>query len=120
MHVDETTASQAEVLDLLHLESQTMGDVELAAELLALFESQCGRLVPAIGAGGDPHALSDAAHTLRGGAAAVGARQIWAACRDIEEQLAETGGPVAAELLTRLADSRAAFEVALARWRRAA
>jgi HPt (histidine-containing phosphotransfer) domain-containing protein len=117
--VDHAPAARGDALDVAHLEAQTAGDAELAAELLALFESQCGRLLPAIRGGGDPRAVSDAAHTLRGGAAAVGAWGIGQACLEVETHLTDARAPVPAELLDRLERRHAAFERALAAWRQA-
>lgn len=64
----------AELLDGPHLERQTFGDTELAGELLALFEGQCAKLLPLICDDSvEAVTRADAAHTLKGGARAIGA-----------------------------------------------
>lgn len=68
------TKATADLLDRAHLERQTFGEAALAQELLALFEGQCDKLLPLIGDdGAQALARADAAHTLKGGARAVGA-----------------------------------------------
>ena len=64
------------ILDLRHLSRQTLGDRELELELLTLFEDQCARLVPVLAGTGPRDMRSDAAHTLKGAARAIGAARI--------------------------------------------
>ena len=78
-------------LDLAYLARQTFGDVELEREVLGLFVGQCDRLTPVICAGDDQSKRSDAAHTLKGAARAVGAFALAAAAEDGERSLARSG-----------------------------
>lgn len=77
-------------LDFGHLEAQTFGDRDLQRDLLALFTEQCAALLPTIlrGVGTD---ASDAAHTLRGSALAVGAFAVASASAELE-RAGPTGG----------------------------
>lgn len=78
------------VLDPAHLARQTVDDRELARELLALLDEQCGRLLPVI-AGSGP-ARADAAHTLKGAALAVGAWRLAGAAVRFEAALEAGNG----------------------------
>ncbi|WP_375455458.1 Hpt domain-containing protein [uncultured Methylobacterium sp.] len=104
-----------ETIDRAHLDAQTFGDRDLARELLGLFADQCRRILPLLS---DP-ALSaqdraDLAHTLKGSAASVGARRVWALCGAAETALrhADEGdaavavlGPAVAAALAEIAAS---------------
>ncbi len=77
-------------IDLVHLARQTLGDRELEAELLALFDRQATRIadklkIPAAGA-----ASADLAHKLKGSARAVGANAV-AIAADHYEHAARAG-----------------------------
>ncbi len=77
-------------IDLVHLARQTLGDRELEAELLALFDRQAARIAeqlknPAAGA-----ASADLAHKLKGSARAVGANAV-AIAADHYEHAARAG-----------------------------
>jgi HPt (histidine-containing phosphotransfer) domain-containing protein len=86
----QPASGEAPLLDRAFLEAQTFGDAALAAELLALFREQCGRLVPVIAdAGRGAHERADAAHTLRGAAQALGARRLAGLAARLEAALAE-------------------------------
>lgn len=73
------------ILDLAFLRSQIAGDAALERDLLRLLLDQCTALLPLIVAAGDARARGDAAHTLRGGAAGLGARRLAAVAAAIEE-----------------------------------
>jgi HPt (histidine-containing phosphotransfer) domain-containing protein len=105
-------------LDLALLASQTLGDRELEADLLELFELQALRLWPVVSGAGDPAARSDAAHTLKGGAAAIGARDVMRLAGELEESLGRDGEAPAA-LLSALDEALQATCRAIAAWRRA-
>lgn len=110
------------VLDLPHLERQTFGDRSLEREVLALFDGQCVRLVPAILRGGAPSGAADAAHTLKGAARAVGAWRVATLCETLEDALdagrpAETLARLGTKLEAAVAEARAA---AAERWQGAA
>jgi HPt (histidine-containing phosphotransfer) domain-containing protein len=74
-------------LDLELLARQTLGDSELEADLLELFELQALRLWPVIAGAGEAASRSDAAHTLKGGAAAVGATEVMRIAGELEVAL---------------------------------
>ena len=78
---------QQRLLDLVHLARQTFGDRELERELLALFEEQCRRLLPVLAGCGPVTERSDAAHTLKGAARAVGAWRLAAIADTFESAL---------------------------------
>jgi HPt (histidine-containing phosphotransfer) domain-containing protein len=63
------------VIDLSHLDAQTLGDRALGVELLALFDEQSARITARLIELGEaePRARIDLAHTLRGAALAIGA-----------------------------------------------
>lgn len=76
--------ANSSVLDLDHLAAQTFGDHGLEADLLDLFRDQCLVLAARMRSPADPGSRADAAHTLRGSAAAVGAGAVAALCAEIE------------------------------------
>jgi HPt (histidine-containing phosphotransfer) domain-containing protein len=97
-------ASLAEqrVLDLVHLARQTFGDRDLEREVLALFEAQCRRLLPILAGAGREGERSDAAHTLKGAARAVGAWRLAALADELETALATEAPESLDALLARL------------------
>lgn len=103
-------------IDLDHLDQQTFGDSVLARELLGLFEQQCERLWPALtGVTAEP-SRSDAAHTLKGGARAVGAFPIASLADRIEAAAdADHSSDTVAPLIQALGDAIAAYRTALLR-----
>lgn len=90
------------VLDSAHLERQCLGDAALARELLVLFDRQCVRLAPPM-TSADPGTAREAAHTLRGAAAAVGAVEIARLAARIE---ADPGSVPSAALAAAVEDVR--------------
>jgi HPt (histidine-containing phosphotransfer) domain-containing protein len=78
-------------LDLDHLARQTFGDAELERDILALFREQCGKLVPIIAGNCQLPSRIDAAHTLKGGARAVGAVAVARLAEEIETALRRHG-----------------------------
>jgi len=106
-----TRSTPTPCIDRAHLAEQTGGDADLAAELLGLFAGQCDRLLPVIAdAAGDRAVRADAAHTLKGSAAAVGASEIRALCEAIEAKLRTGSEPGTAAL--REAAARVLAEIA--------
>lgn len=98
-------------IDRAHLMEQTGGDANLAAELLGLFAGQCDRLLPLIAdTAGDRTARADAAHTLKGSAAGIGAGEIRALCDRAEAELRAGTEPETTTL--REAVARALAEIA--------
>lgn len=111
MH-DLATSPEQRILDLVHLARQTFGDRGLERELLALFEEQCRRLLPVLAGRGAPAARSDAAHTLKGAARAVGAWRLAALADELEAALsggtdAESLDPLLADLERAMRETRA-------------
>ncbi len=95
-------------IDRTYLAEQAAGDMDLVAELLGLFADQCDRLLPVIAdATGDPSVRADAAHTLKGSAAGVGAGEIRALCEEIETRLRAGAEPGIAPLREAVARARA-------------
>ncbi len=78
-----TTASP---IDLVHLARQCGGDQDLEQELLALFADQCVKHLMVIRSA-NARIGSDAAHTLKGAARAIGAWQVAEAAQKVEEAL---------------------------------
>jgi hypothetical protein len=98
-------------IDFTVLETTTGGDDAISEEVLGLFVEQAalwsGMLTP-----GDP-AWKDAAHTLRGAAAGIGAGGLAEACRD-----AEAGDPaLASPALARVRNELDAALGDVAAWR---
>lgn len=111
---DAPSAEPAD-LDLAVLAAQSGGDRELERDLLVLFRQQCDRLLPELRAGCNREARADAAHTLRGGAAAIGAERVRALTGALEEMLRGPADPAGeAALATALAAAGAAVGRAIA------
>jgi HPt (histidine-containing phosphotransfer) domain-containing protein len=64
---------EAPVLDLQHLERQTLGDAALQREVLALFVRQSARTVAELRTLTDSGKRREAAHALKGSARGIGA-----------------------------------------------
>jgi HPt (histidine-containing phosphotransfer) domain-containing protein len=73
-------------IDLVHLSRQTGGDTELEQELLALFADQCVKHLDTIRRA-NAKTGSDAAHTLKGAARAIGAWAVADAAERVEQSL---------------------------------
>jgi HPt (histidine-containing phosphotransfer) domain-containing protein len=86
-------------LDLVHLARQCLGDHELEAELLALFQAQARALTAQLSETRLSSLESKAkiAHMLRGSALAVGAGRVASAARRIEELASAPGDQRSAE-----------------------
>ena len=84
-------ALDASALDLQHLSRQTFGDADLEREILALFREQCAKLAPVIAGHSQLPSRVDAAHTLKGGARAVGAVAVASIADEIERALRHHG-----------------------------
>ncbi|AWN36398.1 Hpt domain-containing protein [Methylobacterium radiodurans] len=108
-----TGATTAPSLDREQLREQTGGDDDLAAEILGLFAGQCDRLVALVAdPSADRRARADAAHTLKGSAAGIGAGEVRALCERIEVDLRAGAEPetgtlreAAARVLAAIADA---------------
>jgi HPt (histidine-containing phosphotransfer) domain-containing protein len=106
-------------LDLDLLARQTLGDRALEADLLDLFELQATRLWPIIAGLGDRQDRANAAHTLKGGAAAVGARDVLHLAGELESNFSD-GSAEPAGLVAALDIALRETSCAIAVWRRAA
>jgi HPt (histidine-containing phosphotransfer) domain-containing protein len=72
------------VLDLRHLTAQTMGDADLARDVLGMFFEQSNDVLRRLRDARDPRVRSDAAHLLKGAARAVGAFAVAAEAERVE------------------------------------
>jgi HPt (histidine-containing phosphotransfer) domain-containing protein len=72
------------VLDLRHLTAQTMGDADLARDVLGMFFEQSNDVLRSLRDARDPRGRSDAAHRLKGAARAVGAFAVAAHAERVE------------------------------------
>ena len=72
-------------IDMKHLCHYTMGDVDLAQEVLNLFRVQARLYVEALQKPGTPDEWKLAAHTLKGSAQSIGAEQLAEAARECEK-----------------------------------
>lgn len=89
--IDREIDPSPKVLDTQHLSQQTFGDVELERDILALFREQCQKLVPVISGNCQLPSRVDAAHTLKGGARAVGAIVVARVADEVETALRRHG-----------------------------
>jgi HPt (histidine-containing phosphotransfer) domain-containing protein len=89
--IDREIDPSPEVLDAQHLSRQTFGDLELERDILALFREQCQKLLPVISGNCQLPSRVDAAHTLKGGARAVGAVVVARVADEIESALRRHG-----------------------------
>jgi HPt (histidine-containing phosphotransfer) domain-containing protein len=71
-------------LDLCHLERNTLGNAEVAREVLTLFERQASRVIREIECASSRTRLAALAHSLKGSARGVGASKVAAASEDLE------------------------------------
>lgn len=71
-------------VDFSVLEAMTAGDPEITEEVLRLFVEQAALWSPLLRA--DMEGWKDAAHTLRGAAGGIGARQLAILCAEAEAQ----------------------------------
>lgn len=101
------------VLDRAYLARFTLGNVQLEREVLQLFAGQAPGYLAALAAADGDKAWREAAHTLKGSAAAVGAVHV-ARLAEVAEQLAASGAgiPAGAEREQALGPLREAIAVA--------
>ena len=100
-------------IDLVHLARATDGDESLEAELLAMFDHQCEKLVERVKLADLPRrARGDIAHRLRGSALAIGAFAVAEGALAVETAFEREGGEPAAEiaaLAAKVGQARAAI-----------
>lgn len=101
-------------IDLVHLASQTGGDNELAQELLDLFADQCIKHLATIRQA-DAKTGSEAAHTLKGAALAIGAWTVAEAASRVERSLVGHANAEGLPELARAADEARAAIASMAR-----
>jgi HPt (histidine-containing phosphotransfer) domain-containing protein len=82
---------KATAVDFSHLERITFNNVQLAHEVLALFDTQAAQLLSKIQRTRSLPELAALAHTLKGAARGIGAWKVAAACENLEHaaQIAE-------------------------------
>lgn len=73
------------VLDRDHLSTMTGGDVDLAAEVLGLFQEQASMWSRLLDPRKPRSVWTDAAHSLKGSALSVGAMRLADACKETED-----------------------------------
>lgn len=105
-------------IDWAHLARQTMGDVELERELLALFATQAGAFGGRLAAAGADKERRDLAHTLKGAARAIGAFSLGQAAEEYESAVATVEAPDRLRALdARLHETQQAIAARLAQGR---
>lgn len=106
------------LFDRAQLDRNTMGDADLARELLTLYAEQAPRLMADLAAARDGRALREVTHRLSGAARAVGAQAVAAAAGELEAELMRRdfarGFPGEADMIARLSDAVARTQVAFA------
>jgi|SRR6478672_110793 HPt (histidine-containing phosphotransfer) domain-containing protein len=110
-NLGESESHEAGPLDREHLARQTLGDVDLQREILALFRRQSGVILARLMAARGSDERRMAAHTLKGSARAIGAWRVAAAAEAVE---AATLGPDLAPLAGALGEANARIETILA------
>jgi HPt (histidine-containing phosphotransfer) domain-containing protein len=102
----EAILPAASTINFRHLERQTMGDEELARELLVLYYDQAPGLLESIMHANDGRVLREAAHRLTGAASAVGANMVANAAGALETRLMQLdfkrGFPGEQDLISRV------------------
>ena len=78
-------APGSDAIDVAHLTRVTLGERELAREVLGMFLEQSGNLMMRLAHGAGVGA--DVAHTLKGAAKAIGAFAVADAAEDVEHSL---------------------------------
>ena len=73
------------VIDMAHLSRQTMGDDQLAAEILSMFYQQCENCMRSLDKSTGVEQISQIAHQMKGCARSVGAIGIGNAAGDLED-----------------------------------
>jgi HPt (histidine-containing phosphotransfer) domain-containing protein len=86
-HAGRTDLPAPSAIDFRHLDRQTMGDRELAHELMALYYDQAPGLLEIIVSANDGRVLREAAHRLSGAASAIGAIHVADAAGELELNL---------------------------------
>ena len=105
----ETASAALPILDLGHLARMTFGDQQLQDEVLTLFARQSAELLKQMREATGP-TIGTLAHRLAGSASGVGAWQVAAACRSIEEAGAiEVHSPLFADLQIAVDDACSAI-----------
>jgi HPt (histidine-containing phosphotransfer) domain-containing protein len=97
-------------VDFKHLESFAGGDQRVVDEVLEIFREQAGLWLRLLDPAAEDGVWRDAAHTLKGSALSLGARDLAAACAAAEQAVGET----LAERTLRLDRVRDALDLALA------
>ena len=97
-----------EPIDFAHLFRMTLGDHDLAHEVLALFDRQAGLLIAKMAAV-DPSCVAALAHTIKGSARGVGAWPVARAAQAVEAASAAELEPAVATLVAATAEAHAAI-----------
>ncbi|MDJ1158494.1 Hpt domain-containing protein [Chelatococcus sp. SYSU_G07232] len=103
------------VLDRAFLAAQTLGDEDLARELLVLFRDQARLHLAAVRTTDNTKQRRDAMHTLKGAARAIGAGRVAAAAEAAESALDEVqAGSMLPRILDALVEALEEVEVVIA------
>lgn len=95
MYITPPLHEQGPVLDRAHLHRMTMGDDDLAREVLGLFRSQTEMWLRLIQPSVETRDWAAAVHTIKGSARGVGAWPLAQVCEEAEAE-AKARGPLAA------------------------
>ena len=106
---DPALAPADQPIDFVHLFRMTLGDHDLAHEVLALFDRQAGLLIAKMAAV-DPSCVGALAHTIKGSARGVGAWPVARAAEAVESAPLAELEPAVAALAAAAAEARAAIE----------
>lgn len=101
-------ATGDEPIDFAHLFCMTLGDHNLAHEVLMLFDRQAGLLIAKMAAA-DPSSVPALAHTIKGSARGVGAWPMARAAEAVETASAADLEPAVAALVVAAAEAHAAI-----------
>ena len=99
------TSFEDPAVDFDHLQRFTMGNRELECEVLNLFRTQSKLLLEKLHNAGDDRAWLEAAHTMKGSAAGIGAWRVQEAATKIEKLCLAERQEIGASLLTPLEEA---------------
>jgi hypothetical protein len=105
---DRAIAPSDQPIDFAHLFRMTLGDHDLAHEVLALFDQQAGILIARM-ATVDPSCVAALAHTIKGSARGVGAWPVARAAEAVESAPVGDLEPAVAALAAAAAEARVAI-----------
>jgi HPt (histidine-containing phosphotransfer) domain-containing protein len=105
---DQGVAPGDQPIDFAHLFRMTLGDHDLAHEVLTLFDQQASILIARMAAV-DPSCVAALAHTIKGSARGIGAWPVARAAEAVERAPLGDLEPAVEALATAAAEARAAI-----------